>query len=70
MKELTQMEIEYVAGAGWGLFVFPVVIGFITGGPIGAGIAAGGVIATAGVKNIEHLHKHGDVPTIEQMVNR
>ena len=70
MRELTQMELEFIAGGGWLSFVFPIVIGFATGGPVGAGIAVGGIIATNGVKNLEHLHKHGNVPTIDQMVNR
>lgn len=70
MKLLTQKEIECVAGAGWGSFLIPIAIGLVTGGPIGAGIAVGGVIVNAGVKNLEHLHKHGEIPTIGQMVNR
>ena len=70
MIELSSQDVMCVAGAGWGAFLIPIAIGFITGGPIGAGIAVGGVIATAGVKNVEHLHRTGEIPTINEIVNR
>jgi hypothetical protein len=69
MYELTLQDVECVAGAaGWAVFVLPIVIGFVTGGPIGAGIAVGGVIATAGVNNLEFMHKNqGRTPSIHDM---
>jgi hypothetical protein len=71
MIELTQRELEIVAGGGWASFILPVVIGIATGGPIGAAVAFGGIVATAGVKNLEHMHKsNGEIPTIGQMINR
>ena len=69
MIKLTIRECEYIEGGGWASFILPVVIGVVTGGPIGAAVAVGGVIATTGVKNLEHLHKHGQIPTFTQMVN-
>jgi hypothetical protein len=47
----------------------PVVIGFVIGGPAGAVYATGTILATTGVKNLEHLHDHNKVPTLENIVN-
>ena len=69
MRELNTAETNEVNGAGWFLYVFPVVLGFIAGGPAGAVAMAGGIIATQGAKNLEHLHKHGEIPTFDQIVN-
>lgn len=70
MKLLNQTEIDLVAGAGWASWIIPVVSGFIFGGPAGVVAVAGTYIATKGIDNLEHLHKHGDIPTLDQMVNK
>lgn len=69
MRELSKLEAEQVNGAGWLKFVFPVVIGFVIGGPAGAFYAAGTIVATAGVSNLEHLGKHNEIPTLNNMTN-
>lgn len=48
------------------MFVLPVVIGFFAEGPVGV---AGALVATTGAKNLEHLKKHGEIPTVEQIIN-
>lgn len=70
MIELSSQDVMCVAGAGWGSFLIPIAIGFVTGGPVGALVGVGGVIAVAGTKNIEHLHRTGEIPTINEIVNR
>jgi len=59
-----------VSGAGWLKFIFPAVIGFVVGGPAGAVYATGAILATSGVSNIEHLDKHNQIPTVQDIVNR
>lgn len=51
------------------MFVLPVVIGFFAEGPAGAVGVAGALVATTGAKNLEHLKKHGEIPTVEQIIN-
>ena len=69
MRALSKMEVEEVSGAGWMSFLLPIVVGFCFGGPAGAVAAAGVVVTQAGVKNLEHLNKKGEIPTFEQIVN-
>lgn len=69
MRILNDLEAKQTCGAGWLTFVFPVVIGFFSGGPAGAIIMAGTVIASTGAKNLEHLYKHHEIPTVDQIVN-
>ncbi len=69
MKELNIEEVESVSGSGWFTFLLPIVIGFATGGPAGAVIGAGAVIATTGAKNLDHLSHNGKIPTVHEMIN-
>lgn len=66
---LTDWQVKQVSGAGWASWIIPVVSGFIFGGPAGVAVVAGTYIATKGIDNLEHLHKHGDVPTLGEMLN-
>ena len=69
MRQLSVCGAKQVSGSGWLKFIFPVVIGFVVGGPVGAGIAAGTVLATTGVSNLECLQKNKQVPTLDNIVN-
>lgn len=69
MRTLNKVEANQVAGSGWFMFVLPVVIGFCAGGPAGAVGVAGALIATTGAKNLEHLKKNGEIPTVDQIIN-
>lgn len=68
IRELTSDELMAVNGAGWLKFVFPVVVGFVWGGPPGALAVVAGIVATTGVSNIEHLYAHNEIPSINQIV--
>lgn len=70
MIQLTQKELEIIYGAGWASYLVPILVGVVTGGPIGAAVAVGGVIANAGVDNLQHVYRHHEIPTIGQMINR
>jgi hypothetical protein len=68
MIELTIKECELVGGAGWIVYLLPIALGLVTGGPVGVGLAIGGIIATTGASNLEHLHRHGSTPSFGDMV--
>lgn len=68
IRELTSDEVEAVNGGGWLKFAFPVVVGFVWGGPAGALAVVAGIVATTGVSNIEHLYAHNEIPSINQIV--
>lgn len=70
MIDLTLQEVLLVSGAGWASWLAPIIIGIVTGGPIGLGVAVGGLIVNTGVQNLEHLHKHGTAPTLGEIYNR
>ncbi len=42
---------------------------FVVGGPVGAGAMAATMLAGAGAKNLEHMQKTGEIPTINQVIN-
>lgn len=67
MIELDKEMLVYVEGAGWASFILPVVSGFIFGGPVGVVAVAATFVATKGIDNLEHLHKHNEIPTLPQM---
>jgi hypothetical protein len=68
MRELNQIEMSEVNGAGWLKFLLPVAIGFVWGGPAGALAVAGTIIATTGVENLEHLHDHNQVRSFDEII--
>ena len=69
MRTLSTIEANEVNGAGWIVALVAIAAGFAFGGPIGAGAAAASMIAAAGAKNLEHMQKTGEIPTIKQVIN-
>lgn len=59
MNELTLNQLEEVSGGfhiNLGTAVFAAVAGFVTGGPVGAGIALCGVVGAQGINNLEDMY--------------
>lgn len=69
MRALSTIEVEEVAGGGWIIFIVAIAGGFIVGGPAGAGAMVATMLAGAGAKNLEHIQKHGEIPTFDQVIN-
>lgn len=69
MRELRAVEVEEVSGGGWFVAIVAVACGFAFGGPVGAGAAAASMLAATGAKNLEHMKKTGEIPTINQVIN-
>lgn len=69
MRALNTIEVEEVSGGGWVVAITAIACGFVFGGPVGAGAAAASMIAAAGAKNLEHMQKTGEIPTIKQVIN-
>ena len=60
MQGLTLEEvIEVSAGfhINLGTFIAAVVIGTITGGPVGLGLAISGVVMSEGINNLQDMYK-------------
>jgi hypothetical protein len=67
MRELNQIEMNEVNGAGWLKFLLPIAIGFVCGGPAGALAVASTIIATTGVENLEHLYDHNQIRSFDEI---
>lgn len=57
MLEVTNNDLQQVAGGKIhiGAMVSSLVVGFVTGGPIGLGFAAGGIIMASGIDNLHDM---------------
>ena len=60
MKELTMIEVKNIQGGfhiNLGTFIAAVVVGAVTGGPVGVGIALSGMVMSEGVNNLNDMAK-------------
>ena len=62
MLIVNQNELDEVSGGKFhfGAMVSGLVVGFVTGGPIGLGFAAGGIIMASGIDNFHDLYHPGE----------
>lgn len=62
MLKISQEGLHEISGGKFhfGAIVSGLVVGFVTGGPIGLGFAAGGIIMASGIDNLHDLYHPGE----------
>jgi len=65
MKVLTDYEVAQCSGGKFtiriniGAFVGGCVLGFVTGGPVGLGLAVGAGLVAQGVNSLDDMYRNG-----------
>ncbi len=59
MLEVTNNDLHEISGGKFhvGAMISSLVVGFVAGGPIGMGFAAGGIIMANGIDNLHDLYQ-------------